>query len=38
MFPSGIPLPYAYPGLLVQIVKVVIEGMASSMTHAAPTT
>lgn len=30
-------MPYADPVFLVQIVKVVIEGMASTTTHATPT-
>ena len=35
--PAGIPTPYVNPGLLVYIVKAVMEGMVITKTHAALT-
>jgi len=37
-FPIGVPILCVDPGLLVQIIKVVMKGMANSMTQAVPAT
>jgi len=36
--PTGVPSPYTDLGLLVQIVKAVMEGMVGSTTQATPVT